>query len=61
MITLYNHQKQALNHLITHKQFGLFMEQGTGKTIPMLTHITNLLMARINTELPYNSSFIYIR
>ena len=41
---LFNHQKIALELLSTHDQFALFMEQGTGKTMPMLYHITNLFM-----------------
>lgn len=34
----------AYELLTTHKQFALFMEAGTGKTLSMLYHITNLLM-----------------
>lgn len=42
---LYNHQRIALDLLTNHSRFGLFMEQGTGKTIPTLYHITNLLLS----------------
>lgn len=42
---LYNHQKEILNLLTEHKGYGVFAEQGTGKTLPMLIHITNLFMA----------------
>lgn len=41
---LFDHQKKALDLITSHDQFALFMEQGTGKTIPMLYHITNLFM-----------------
>lgn len=41
---LYEHQKYELELLTQHAQFALFAEQGTGKTIPMLTHVTNLLL-----------------
>lgn len=42
---LFEHQKKELELLTEHNQFALFAEQGTGKTIPMLYHITNLFMA----------------
>lgn len=42
---LYDHQKDILNLLTVYPQFAVFAEQGTGKTIPMLTHVLNLLMA----------------
>lgn len=42
---LYPHQKQALQLLTNNNQFGLLMEQGTGKTIPILYHITNLFLS----------------
>lgn len=42
---LYNHQKIALEKLTEHHQYALFMEQGTGKTIPTLYHVTNLLLS----------------
>lgn len=41
---LFNHQKEELELLISHSSFALFAEQGTGKTIPMLYHITNLFI-----------------
>ena len=42
---LYKHQERALELLAEHDSFALFMEQGTGKTIPALIHVTNLLIA----------------
>ena len=42
---LYQHQERALDLLADHDAFALFMEQGTGKTIPALIHVTNLLIA----------------
>ena len=42
---LYEHQKTILNLLTTHRQFAIFAEQGTGKTLPVLYHITNLYMS----------------
>lgn len=42
---LYKHQERALDLLADHNAFALFMEQGTGKTIPALIHVTNLLIA----------------
>lgn len=41
---LFEHQKKELELLTENPCFALFAEQGTGKTIPMLYHITNLLM-----------------
>ena len=42
---LYKQQERALDLLTDHNAFALFMEQGTGKTIPALIHVTNLLIA----------------
>ena len=42
MITLYHHQKIALSYLRLNDSFALFMEQGTGKTIPALMRILEL-------------------
>lgn len=42
MLELYRHQKVALSYLRTNKDFALFMEQGTGKTIPTLKRILEL-------------------
>lgn len=42
---LYEHQKKALELVTDNNQFALFMEPGTGKTLVMLYHITNLFMA----------------
>lgn len=43
MITLYRHQKIALSYMRSSNYFALFMEQGTGKTIPSLCRILDLL------------------
>lgn len=43
MKILYKHQNVMLGLLATHKQFAIFAEQGTGKTYPMLLHLTGLL------------------
>lgn len=40
---LYEHQKTARSKLLEHNEFALFMEQGTGKTLPMLYHVAHLL------------------
>ena len=42
MIELYEHQKTALNLLRLNDGFALFMEQGTGKTFPVLFRIAEL-------------------
>lgn len=43
MINLYHHQEIALSYLRLNDNFALFMEQGTGKTIPALMRILELL------------------
>lgn len=43
---LFKHQKEALELVTDNDQFALFMEAGTGKTMVMLYHITNLLMGK---------------
>ena len=43
MLTLYRHQKIALSYMRSNNYFALFMEQGTGKTIPSLFRILDLL------------------
>lgn len=43
MIKLYRHQEIALSYLRSNDYFALFMEQGTGKTIPSLFRILDLL------------------
>lgn len=43
MFELYQHQKVALAHLRMHNEFALFMEQGTGKTLTVLSRIAELL------------------
>jgi len=42
---LYDHQKRMLELLTEHDRFLLLPEQGTGKTLPTLVHISNLLLA----------------
>ena len=52
MFTLYNHQKTALNYLRLNDSFMLTMEQGTGKTLPSLCRILELLKVKaINNAL----------
>lgn len=46
MLNLYRHQKIALANLRINDSFALFMEQGTGKTIPTLMRIQELVMSR---------------
>ena len=43
MINLYPHQQQALARLKFHDQYMLAMDQGTGKTLPTLWHIRDLV------------------
>lgn len=43
-LNLYRHQKIALSYLKFNDSFALFMEQGTGKTIPALARILELLV-----------------
>ena len=43
MLNLYKHQKIALSYLRSNSFFALFMEQGTGKTIPSLVRVLDLL------------------
>ena len=42
-VELYNHQKIAKSYMTLNDSFALFMEQGTGKTLPTLLHIKELL------------------
>lgn len=42
---LFKHQEQILSLLTQCDKFMVLAEQGTGKTFPMLLHITNLLMS----------------
>lgn len=46
MLTLYRHQKIALSYLRSANYFALFMEQGTGKTIPSLCRILDLVTSK---------------
>lgn len=41
---LFNHQKYILDLLTINPLFAVFCEAGTGKTLSMLTHVTNLLI-----------------
>ena len=43
MIKLFRHQEIALSYMRSNNYFALFMEQGTGKTIPSLFRILDLL------------------
>lgn len=40
---LFDHQEVALAHMQINDYFALFMEQGTGKTLPTLVHLNDLL------------------
>ena len=52
MIKLYRHQEIALSYLRSNNFFALFMEQGTGKTIPSLCRLLDLLKSgKIETAL----------
>lgn len=52
MLKLFRHQEIALSYMRTHNYFALFMEQGTGKTIPSLCRILDLLKGgKIETAL----------
>lgn len=52
MIHYYAHQQREIELLSTHSFFALFAEQGTGKTLPTLQHILNLLLGgQITTAL----------
>lgn len=43
MVKLYRHQEIALSYMRANNFFALFMEQGTGKTLPALCRILDLL------------------
>ena len=43
MVHLFEHQRTILDLLHDHPYFAIFAEQGTGKTLPMLVHILELL------------------
>ncbi len=43
MLTLFEHQKMMLALLRLNDHFAIFAEQGTGKTIPVLTRVSELL------------------
>lgn len=50
MVKLYRHQEIALSYMRSNNFFALFMEQGTGKTIPSLCRILDLLKSGKITE-----------
>lgn len=50
MLKLYKHQEIALSYMRTNDFFALFMEQGTGKTIPSLCRIRDLLRSGAISE-----------
>lgn len=45
MYELYSHQEELLGKLTENSSFGIFFECRTGKTLPTLLHVTNLLMS----------------
>lgn len=45
-IKLYNHQKIALSYTRVNNGFALFMEQGTGKTLPSLFRLRDLIKSK---------------
>lgn len=44
MVEMFAHQERAVELLSANDGFLLLMEQGTGKTYPMLVHLTNLML-----------------
>lgn len=46
MLKLYRHQEIALSYMRSNNYFALFMEQGTGKTIPSLVRLLDLLKSK---------------
>ena len=42
---LFEHQKKGIQLLTTHDQFGLFWDMGSGKTLTMLIHLSNLVLS----------------
>ena len=40
---LHEYQKKAVEHIITHKYCGLFLEMGLGKTVSTLTAVEKLM------------------
>ena len=47
MITLYQHQKEGRDFLLSHKKACLFFEVGTGKTYTALSAITSLPKGKV--------------
>lgn len=44
-LTLFDHQKYILDLLTENDRYMVLAEQGTGKTLPLLIHLSNLIMA----------------
>lgn len=42
---LFEHQKRGIDLLTNHDQFGLFWDMGSGKTLTMLIHLSNLVLS----------------
>lgn len=42
---LFEHQKKGIELLTDHNTFGLFWDMGSGKTLTMLIHLSNLILA----------------
>ena len=42
---LFEHQKKGIELLTNHDTFGLFWDMGSGKTLTMLIHLSNLILA----------------
>lgn len=56
---LFDHQKKELFLLSTHPQFAILAEQGTGKTLPVLYHLTNLIMEnKVKSALIVSPKFV---
>ena len=44
-LKLFDHQKKGIDLLSDHDCFGLFWDMGSGKTLTMLLHLSNLMLA----------------
>ena len=44
-LKLFSHQKRGVELLSEHESFGLFWDMGSGKTLTMLMHLSNLMLA----------------
>lgn len=45
LIRLFDHQKRGIELLSEHDSFGLFWDMGSGKTLTMLIHLSNLILS----------------